>query len=442
MMTNERELETAVRRAPVESLAWWADRTGKAATLVLPLFLLHGRAVAEACIVTVCLAFLIRSAVLRDWSWTKTGWIRVGAVWLVWLALCSAPAIGATGWPGFFQAAAAARYLLFAAALERVVLADVAMRRGLAAVLTATILYISGQALLQFATGHNLQGYPRGPDGELTGPFFRPRAAAPYVHLLFPILIPILSRLRASRFAGSALVVLVAGAGLAVLILIGQRMPFLLGVLGLLLAAVLIREIRAPLCGALAVGAALLASTAVVSPPAFYRLVTKFSHQIAAFPDSDYGLLATRAVVIASQHPWLGRGFDGFRATCPDPATFVGWSWAEAHAADGGGAAVCNIHPHNYYLQAVTDAGIPGLVLFASLAVMWIVVLGKGLRHNTNPLRVGLFVAAVIHLWPIASTTSFYAVEITGIFALLLGWGLAEARSVASTSPEQSTPSR
>ena len=96
---------------------------------------------------------------------------------------------------------------------------------------------------------------------------------------------------------------------------------------------------------------------------------------------------------------------------------------------DGGGAGICNIHPHNHYLEAVTNAGVPGLVLFSALVVAWLMALGRGLGARADPLRVGLFVAALIQEWPLASASGFSAVEIAGLFFIQLGLGLALARA-------------
>jgi O-antigen ligase len=232
---------------------------------------------------------------------------------------------------------------------------------------------------------------------------------------------------------------LLAGAA-AVVVLIGQRMPVLLAALGLVVAGLFLPRLRVPVLAALVAGGVLIATSAAVSPPAFYRLVTKFSRQMADFPDSPYGQIAERAVAITEQHPWTGRGYDGFRTGCAMPRYFEGWHWPGVPAPagdDGGGAAACVTHPHNHYLQAATDAGLPGLALFCALVGAWLYRLGRGLMGDPRPLRVGLFVAALIQEWPIASTSPLISLPIGAWFFLLLGFGLAEARQVRAVSPRR-----
>ena len=389
---------------------------------------MHGRAIAEILVAAIDLLFLAH-CVRHGFGWLRESWLRIGMAWWAWLVICSIPGIGIGGWLSFGHALAVVRFLLLVAALQHWVLAPVGARRWLGRVMAACALYIGGSAWLQFATGHNLVGYGREPDGELTGPFEHPRAGAPLSRLLFPAILPIASW--TPRLAALVL-------GLGTMVLIGQRMPLLLTVLGLLVTALLLRRLRPAILLALVAGVALLGATAVVSPPAWYRLVTKFSAQMEHFAGSDYGLIARRAVAIAQEHPVLGRGFAGFRNACPDPATWL----AAPGRPDGGGLAICNIHPHNHYLEAVTDSGLPGLALFAAMVLAWWTALLRGLGRDPDPLRVGLFVAAFIQEFPFASASSFTAIEIGGFFFVLLGWGLAEARypRTSSTDPSQGRP--
>ena len=397
------------------------DRLAVACLLLCPLFLLHGRLVADVLMIVVGVCFLARSALARDWAWLRTGWVLAAAAWWLWLLVCSLRG-------GLAEALAAVRFLVFVAALEHWVL-RLAWRRVWLARLTAiAALYIAFQTVLQLAIGRNIQGYGRWGDGELTGPFEHPRAGAPLSRLLFPAVLPAMARL--GRWAGLLLLV----AAVLVVVLIGQRMPVLLTGLGLFVTALLLPRLRMGVLAACAGAALLLSVSAIVVPPTFHRLIDKFSSQMEHFPTSPYGLITVRAVTMIEQHPWVGLGFDGFRHHCAEPAYFVGW-----YGGDGGGANVCVQHPHNHYLQAAVEAGLPGLVLFSVMVLAWLRPLARGLWRDPAPLRTGLFVAALLQEWPIASTSDFLSMPLSGWFFLLLGLGLAETRAYMTARIERGT---
>ena len=389
------------------------DRVAVALTLLLPLVLLHGRGIAEGCIIGIAALFVLQTGLRQERAWWRIGWVRIATLWWAWLVACSAP----HGWGAIGQAVGAGRFLVLVVALEVWVLQEGWARLWLTRLLRASAAYLAAQSLLQFATGRNLFGYPRGADGELTGPYKNPRAGAPLSRLLFPAVLPVLGRW---RWAGWALL----PASVAVMVLIGQRMPLLLTLLGLFVTALLLPALRQGVLIACILAGALLGATSALSPPTFNRLVTKFSAQMEHFPTSAYGEIAARAVRIAQASPVLGAGFDGFRRECENPRYFNGWD-----GSDGGGAAMCVQHPHNFYLQALVEGGVPGVLLFTALCLAWLRRLARGLWHAPDPLRVGLFVAALIQLWPVASTTAFTSMPLGGWFFVLLGLGLAEERA-------------
>ena len=232
-----------------------------------------------------------------------------------------------------------------------------------------------------------------------------------------------------------------AGLGIAVMVLIGQRMPVLLTGLGLVVSALLLPRLRPVAIAAIVVGGLVLAASPVISPPTYYRLVQKFSAQMENFRISPYGLLLRRADEITEQHPILGRGFNGFRIGCPEPRYFVGWTGKPGD--NGLGASICKQHPHNFYTQASTDGGYPGLILFSLMVLAWLRDMSRGLWREPDPVRVGLFAAALVHLWPIASTSAFTSLPVSGYFFVVLGWGLAETRwrQVRAASSSAASPS-
>jgi O-antigen ligase len=400
----------------------WLDRLAGAALLLCPIFLLHGRLIADVLMASIAVLFLLRSAMARDWAWLRTGWVVAAALWWLWLVFCSVRAGGVA------EAVAAVRFLVFVAAVEHWVLLPLWRRVWLWRLLALAAAYIALQVTLQLVIGRDIQGYGRWGDGELTGPFEHPRAGAPFSRLLFPTVLPAMAWL--GLWGG--LVLLVAGVLLTVLI--GQRMPLLLVGLGLFVTALLLPRLRPGVIAATAGAALLLSVSAVVVPPTFHRLIDKFSHQMEDFPDSPYGLIAGRAVAMIERNPVFGLGFDGFRHNCANPRYFVGW-----RGGDGGGANVCVQHPHNHYMQAAVEGGLPGLLLFSLMVLAWLRPLAWGLWRDPAPLRVGLFVAALIQEWPIASTSDFLSMPLSGWFFVLLGLGLAEARAYMSGRSERGT---
>jgi hypothetical protein len=418
------------------------DRIALAALLLVTPALLNARALADILISVTALLFLTQCVREGDWRWLRRGWVPFAIAWWIWEMICSLPVppLLQGSWHVFGQALVMVRFFVFAAALENRFLREPRARRWLLWMVQAVAAYIGIQCLYQFATGRNFFGFGRWSDGELTGPFYKPRAGPELLRILFPALLPPVMTLIArpgwvARIGG----VLLAALGIAIMVLIGQRMPVLLTGLGLIVAALLLPKLRVVAMVALVAGGLVLAASPVISPPTYYRLVEKFSHQMEHFKTSPYGYIMARAEEITVQHPVFGRGFDGFRTGCPMFRYWRGWGWPSI-ADTGGGPAICKQHPHNFFLQASTDGGYPGLVLFSLLCLAWLRDMGRGLWRRPDALRAGLFIAALIHLWPIASTSAFTSLPVSGYFFVILGWGLAEARwrNAAQASPPAS----
>jgi O-antigen ligase len=407
------------------------DRIALGCVLLTPPLLLHAHGIAEVALSLAGICFLARSSITASWAWARTPWLMIGWAWWLWLVVCSLPIpalhLGQGGERSLVQAVVLVRFLIFVAAMEHAILRPPEARRWLYWDVAVCTLYVAIQVLFQFVTGFNFYGEPIHGDGELTGPFGKPRAGPAFARMLLPAIIPASAAILlrpGKRSVVLAWLVLIGGACVA--LLIGQRMPFLLTCLGLVVVGLLLPRLR---WGVLAAGialAALLVASPVVAPKAHYRLVEKFSTQMEHFASTQYGELYARALEIAVQNPVTGLGAEGFRTGCPQSRYFR--PSFDGSVPDGGGAVICWDHPHNYYFEALVTGGFPGLILFCALAIAWLLALGRGLWRHPEPLRVALFAALVIQLWPIASTTGFTSMPIGGWSFLLLGWGLAEAR--------------
>ncbi len=339
------------------------------------------------------------------------------------------------------QSLVAARLLLLAAALGNWVLSEAATRRRLFIVISLCAAWLVEQCWQQYLFGVNIFGAPRFGDGALTGPFpGLPRAGSAYVLLFFPVALVSAYRLAAWRGRkGQALGGLLAVFMVLTMVLIGQRMPTLLMLFGLVLVAWLLPQGRRPVLLAMAAAALLLAATPMISPPTFQKLVLRLWEQLSNFPASPYGLLYMRAAAILNAHPWLGAGHNAFRTLCGDPAYFHGLPWLGISDSAAGGLEACNNHPHNFYLQAATAGGYPGLLLFVAMAIVIVRTMAtsamRTLPVDNRVVRLALLVQMSVAFWPLASTNDFLSIPNAGWMFLMLGWGLAEA--VPTRLPDQ-----
>jgi O-antigen ligase len=418
-------------RVPPSTTVIGLNVVGIGAVLILPILLLHAHGVAEVGIAIADLCFLGWSALEREWRWLRTPWVMVAGIWWLWLVICSLPApwlhLGEGGLHSTVQALVMVRFLVLAAALEYLLLKPEAIRNWLYALSALSVAWIAMNSLSQIITGVNFLGFPRGPAGELTGPFGTPRAGPALSRILLPVLLPPVAELmEAPGLISRITAYVMLFAGFALMILIGQRMPLVLTLLGLLTVALLMPKLRPLVLVVALAGALLLAASPVVAPQAYHRLVQVFSEQLDHFAVSAYGKLYARAWEIGRQNPLTGLGYDGFGTGCPQPRYFR--PTFDGSIPDGGAATFCWNHPHNYYFEALTNGGFIGLALFAATVLAWLAALGRGLWEDPSPIQVGLFATAVFEFWPIQSSTSFTSMPIGGWLFLLLGWGLAEAR--------------
>ena len=323
------------------------------------------------------------------------------------------------------------RFLLFAAALEHWVLRDGMVRAWLLRLVQVAALYIALQSLVQFASGRNLFGYPRGADGGADRPL-QPaarraalRAAVVSQPCCRPCACAALARPGWTQLLGSAAI---TGPRSVMVVLMGQRMPLLLAALGVFRH----RGAAAAAARGRALGGAAVRRAAGRQPVCLARGALPAGDQVLR-PDGGLPPTATTASWRSGPGRWCGRiRWPGWASTgSAAPATTPPISRAGA-ATRAAGATICVQHPHNFYLQAAVEAGLPGLLLFCAMALAWLRGLARGFLHDVDPRRAGLFIAALLHLWPIASSNAFTSMPISGWFFLLLGLGLAEARAYIS----------
>lgn len=415
------------------------DRLGRLTTLMLPVFLVHFRGIAEGLLDGLAIAFLVRSAVCRDWRWIRSYFVWPLFLWWGWIVLCSVP----RAWPVMpddidvvIQALVALRFPVAAFALAFWTLRDPRTRSWVRWIVTACVVYIGVQLLWQAVTGSNFFGTPRFGDGTLTGPYDKPRAAAPFSRLALPVALwagaclALRARQRWVRETAFAMTLLPV---LALLVLAGQRMALATFLLGVGVAALLLPRLRFQALTVLACTPLFVATIMVAAPGAFGHLVLKTEDQLRHFAGSDYGLIYNRALMMAQDHPLTGLGYDAYRHHCRDAVFQKAGTFASA--GDGGGTRICVQHAHNHWLEAASNGGFPGVLFFGLMIAAWGWALLKPLGkigflerdQSERAWQAGLFAAFVMQEWPFASSSAFLNMPLGGVAFVLLGIGLRPA---------------
>ena len=75
----------------------------------------------------------------------------------------------------------------------------------------------------------------------------------------------------------------------------------------------------------------------------------------------------------------------------------------------------CSTHPHNYYLEILSDTGAIGFLYFTIILLTFYFIEIKEFLKKKDTIQGLLFLTIFVNLWPIASTGSIYS-SLNGIF--------------------------
>lgn len=391
--------------------------TARVMVVILPPCMIGGRVAVDAALSLTAILFLAHSVLRRDWQWTRRTWFRIAAVLWLWMLVISPFAYDPR--LSFSQAAPWIRFVIFAAALEHWVLDAVWMRRLLWST-TAAVAFVAGDTWLQYLTGVDLFGHPRPEPERLSGPFDGLRPGIFVTKMMFPALLgAFVWRAWPRPWSKAALLALLLASAGAVFVS-GERMALLLALGGLVLASALQTGVlrRLLLVGLGCVAVAVVALS-LVDPRMLGRHVDETLTDAGKLGNSAYGQIWRSALHLTAERPLEGVGMKNFRVACADPVLGLPESVAWR----------CATHTHNLYLEFLTEAGVPGLLLFVALVATWTRGLWRAWRIVPHdPWLLGPLVAAAILLWPFGPSASFFSNWFGAMTWLFVGWALAAAR--------------
>lgn len=383
-------------------------------TALIPVGLAIGNAAAEIILSLIVILFSIHTIKTRDFSWLKRDWVL--ALLALWIYGCIRSVFTDNPGKTFIDALPWVRFILFAIALESWVLVHEKWRNLLLNFGFIAVSWLAADAIFQYLHGTDLFGRAIAWPHRLTASYSKPIVGIMIAWMFMPFLFGRLVKKQNFLALGFSALTLTA------VLLSGERMAFIFSMLSIMLVTLFIPYFRKTGLIALFVIVIGMVGLMALKPSLYDRQVKSTISVISNLPDSPYGVIWHSALDIIRDHPVFGIGMGNFRLICPD-------SRYGPDDPTGRGYSRCASHPHNIYLEWLTEGGVialSGFVLSMFFVMRRLIRNFNASRHNY--LFLALTITYAVRLWPVASATSFFHGWSAIPFWLVMGWALVYCR--------------
>jgi O-antigen ligase len=223
--------------------------------------------------------------------------------------------------------------------------------------------------------------------------------------------------------------------GICGIILSGNRIPMVMSIIFITLVIIFIKELRYINLVSLA-GGILIISLAINLDSNYRQWMTSFysNSKVIVKTVFDYEGQSKREII------WDGKKINAMHFGSGHLVTFItaldiwndkpiiGHGLKSMKRKCGSKIAlpnrVCNNHPHNYYLEILSDTGLLGLILIMG-PIYYLLIqrlfLIKMLDYKERFVSYALFFALLMELFPLKSTGGFFSTSSAAYIFLLLG---------------------
>ena len=379
--------------------------------LLGPLFLIIERTPGDVYISIIALAFVTKSLKTRDTKWLKFLWVKL--VFVFWGICILSASISPNPSYSLGEAVIWIRFPLFAMASAFWLARD---RRLLRLMLISTafgLLLMCGILAAEIAT--------EGVKSRLSWPYNDFVSGNYLAKVGLPVIVFSTALFLSQRGLKSLLVggfcLLVIGATM----MTGERVNFLILICAASLTIFYLEPswIKRSLFTIL--GSLVPISIFALFPDFFYRFITSFIAELPFNADSQYYKAMAPAWAIFKIFPILGIGPGNFRYECQELTVFLKSDY------------FCHNHPHNFYLQILSETGLLGLVSSAAFIGSILFQCFRAGSSQNHVLQTTAWIIPFALFWPIKANADFFG-QWNNIF---LWSAVALALSVAHSKPRK-----
>jgi O-antigen ligase len=382
----------------------------------LPVFFLSGTFFVNFISVLFSILFLLLTSKKKIFTWFKLSFVKI--FFLFWIYLIS-NSFFATDFLASFQASfGLIRFFLFALAIGFYAFKEIEFNKVIKFWFIIVIIF-SLDIYFQFFFTVNIFGFEQHEKGRLSGFLgkelvagsFLAQISAPILALIFfAIFFTKLEKMKKFFLIISLIFIFVAT------LITGERMNFIfitsLSIILLLIILFYKNELKKIFLLFLVIFLIFIA-TFNISKTVETRYI-EFLSVVTNFADSSWGKLYNSAYRLWEKKPLTGYGLKNFRVNCD--LELIDINPKNPHQ-------LCSTHPHNLYLELLSETGLIGLFLFLLFFLNFFKKIFGRIKLKLNDMNtlviISCSVSIFLILWPIKTSGSFYT-SWNGLFLWLL----------------------
>jgi len=302
------------------------------------------------------------------------------------------------------------------------------------------LIFISIDALIQFYFGKNLFGTfaSQIENNRISGVFGKELILGSFITKISFILFAI-NIIKKNHYYNFFLIIFF----FIVVFITGERASFFLFMVGIFYSFLFFREKKIYFYSLIV--ALILLSTIIINKDSIKeRMILQTFNQLYSETNTNFNvpkklflfseghqILIMSALNMFYQNPFIGVGPNLYRFECENEKYFIS---GKNYPNFGSGRDLinhCNTHPHNYYVQILSETGIIGF-LFIFLTLIKFVHYSVKILHDQvkkkkyiSQYKIFIFSAIIINLWPFITTGNFFGSSAANLFWLPVGFFLA-----------------
>ena len=303
------------------------------------------------------------------------------------------------------------RFIFFLLFVKFVLSKNYFLQKNIFKVISISLIFASIDGLIQYHFGTDLIGRKLAEKGQfrLSGPFESDEHILGfYISSFGFIALGYILELKLPKILKNVIFIFTFILFFLIIFLSGERMAFLLFLFGIFILILLnLGNLKLIIIGIISI-IFISALTYSYNEKSFGRIISIFDIlglninqdiNTKRFRDSHYGSHYLTAIEMFNEKKLLGHGVRSFRYECSD----IKYDNIDSALNN----LRCATHPHNFYLQILSENGIIGFSLFIFFLFFIIQDIYQRFFKN-NYIFQGVVISIILFLWPLKSSFDIY----------------------------------